>query len=106
MAAAEARNPRRTIPKAIKRVYFHVLTLYIGSVFIIGLLVPSNDLSLSSTSAQAPTSPFVTAFKEAGIKVLPSVRYGSERAVSFQVLTLLIDHQRRNSNLCVVFWFG
>jgi amino acid transporter len=46
---------------------------YIGSVFIIGLLVPSNHPSLQPPSGQAPTSPFVTAFKEAGIKVLPSI---------------------------------
>ena len=105
MAAAEARNPRRNIPKAIKRVYFRISLFYIGSVFIIGLLVPSNDPSLSSTSARIPTSPFVTAFKEAGIKVLPSVRYGSEHPVSFQALTLLIDYQRCHFNLCMVCWF-
>jgi amino acid transporter len=94
MAAAETRNPRRSIPMAIKRVYFCVLVLYIGGVFIIGLLVPSNAPSLNSTSSQPSMSPFVTAFEEAGIKVLPSVRYGSERplAVSFEALTLLIDH--------------
>ena len=79
MAAAEARNPRRNIPKAIKRVYFRILVLYIGSVFIVGLLVPSNDPSLDSTTSQPSTSPFVTAFQEAGIRVVPSVRYGSER---------------------------
>ena len=105
MTAAEARNPRRNIPKAIKRVYFRILVLYIGSVFIIGLLVPSNDPSLQSTSSHIPTSPFVTAFEEAGIKVVPSVRYGSERLASFQSLILFIDHQRCNYNLCVVFWF-
>ena len=104
MAAAEARNPRRSIPKAIKKVYFRVLVLYIGSVFIIGLLVPSNDPSLNSTSSQSSVSPFVTAFKEAGIMVVPSVRYGSECPVSFQALTHLIDSQRCHCNLCVVCW--
>jgi len=73
MAAAEARNPRRNIPKAIKKIYFRILVLYIGSVFIIGLLVPSNDPSLDSTSSQPSTSPFVIAFQEAGIKVVPSI---------------------------------
>jgi amino acid transporter len=58
---------------AIKRVYFCVLVLYIGGVFIIGLLVPSNAPSLNSTSSQPSMSPFVTAFEEAGIKVLPSI---------------------------------
>ena len=88
MAAAEARNPRRNIPKAIKKIYFRILVLYIGGVFIIGLLVPSDDSSLNSAAASGSTSPFVTAFREAGINVLPSVRYGSERLVSFRALTL------------------
>jgi amino acid transporter len=87
MAAAEARNPRRNISKAIKKVYFRVLVLYIGSVFIIGLLVPSNDSSLDATSSHSSASPFVIAFKEAGIMVLPSVCHGSEFPVSFEALT-------------------
>ncbi|KAI9567930.1 amino acid permease [Boletus coccyginus] len=73
MAAAEARNPRRNIPKAIKMVYFRVLVFYIGGVFIIGLLVASDDPSLGSAAAYASTSPFVIAFRDAGIKVLPSI---------------------------------
>jgi amino acid transporter len=105
MAAAEARNPRRNIPKAIKKVYFRILVLYIGGVFIIGLLVPSNDPSLNPTPSQPSMSPFVIAVQEAGIKVLPSVRYGSKRPVSFEALTLLIDHQCCHCNLCVVCWF-
>ena len=83
MAAAEARNPRRNIPKAIKRVYMRVLVFYIGGVFVIGLLVPSNNALLNLNSNNASASPFVIAFNEAGIKVLPSVRYRSERLVSF-----------------------
>jgi amino acid transporter len=83
IAAAEARNPRRNIPKAIKRVYIRVLVFYIGGVFIIGLLVPSNNSLLNLNSSNASASPFVIAFNEAGIKVLPSVRYQSERLVSF-----------------------
>jgi amino acid transporter len=73
IAAAEARNPRRNIPKAIRRVYFRVLVFYIGGVFIIGLLVPSNNPLLNLNSANASASPFVIAFNEAGIKVLPSI---------------------------------
>ena len=92
MAAAEARNPCRNIPKAIKTIYFHVFVLYIGSVFIIGLLVPSNNPSLGSTSTQPSASPFVTVIKEASIKVVPSVRYGSKHPVLFQALTLVVDH--------------
>ena len=82
MEAGEARNPRKTIPKAIKRVYFRVLVFYIGGIFVLGLLVPSNSPSLNLNSTNPPVSPFVTAFSEVGIKALPSVRYRSERLVS------------------------
>ncbi|KAG9311192.1 amino acid permease [Chiua virens] len=73
IAAAEARNPRRNIPKAIRRVYFRVLVFYIGGVLIIGLLVPSNNPLLNLNSNNASASPFVIAFNEAGIKILPSI---------------------------------
>ncbi|KAG8221744.1 amino acid permease [Butyriboletus roseoflavus] len=73
IAAAEAKNPRRNIPKAIKRVYFRVLIFYIGGVLVIGLLVPSNNPLLNLNSNNASASPFVIAFNEAGIKILPSI---------------------------------
>ncbi|KAL0575811.1 hypothetical protein V5O48_006165 [Marasmius crinis-equi] len=76
IAAGEAKNPRRNIPKAIKRVYIRILLFYIGGTIIIGLLVPSNeprlklDTTLGSTTG---SSPFVIAIKNAGIDGLPSV---------------------------------
>ncbi|KAI9567928.1 amino acid permease [Boletus coccyginus] len=73
MAAAEVKNPRRNIPKAIKRVYLRVLVFYIGGVFVIGLLVPSSDPLLDLNSNNASASPFVIAFNEAGIRALPSI---------------------------------
>ncbi|KAF8334137.1 amino acid permease [Cantharellus anzutake] len=71
IAAGEAKNPRRNIPKAIKRVYIRILLFYIGGTATIGLLVPSNDKSLGLTS-DAASSPFVIAIKRAGIGGLPS----------------------------------
>ncbi|KAI9567933.1 amino acid permease [Boletus coccyginus] len=73
LTAGEARNPRRNIPKALRKVCLRVLVLYIGGVFIIGLLVPSSNPSLDLNSDNIPTSPFIIAFTEAGIKVLPSI---------------------------------
>lgn len=72
IAAGEAKNPRRNIPKAIKRVYIRILLFYISGTFIIGLLVPSNDPNLSR-GGTAAGSPFVIAIRRAGIKGLPSV---------------------------------
>lgn len=72
IAAGEAKNPRRTLPKAIRRVYIRILLFYIGGTLVIGLLVPSNNplLKLNSGTAQ---SPFVIAIETAGIKSLPSI---------------------------------
>ncbi|KAJ7276106.1 amino acid permease-domain-containing protein [Mycena haematopus] len=63
IAAGEAKNPRRNLPKAIKRVYIRILLFYIGGVIIIGLLVPSNDSHLNLASGTAASSPFVIAIQ-------------------------------------------
>ncbi|OCH89957.1 amino acid permease [Obba rivulosa] len=73
IAAAEAKNPRRNLPKAIRRVYVRILLFYVGGVTIIGLLVPSNNPDLNLAHANAAKSPFVIAIKTAGIKGLPHV---------------------------------
>ena len=74
IAAGETKNPRRSLPKAIRRVYIRILVFYIAGVFIIGLLVPSNDPGLALESGTAAASPFVIAIKRSGIKALPGVR--------------------------------
>ncbi|KAL5530454.1 hypothetical protein ACEPAF_6712 [Sanghuangporus sanghuang] len=71
IAAGEAKNPRRNLPKAIKRVYVRILLFYIGGTFIIGLLVPSDHPDLNLASETAAASPFVIAIQTAGIKGLP-----------------------------------
>lgn len=76
IAAGEAKNPRRNLPKAIKRVYVRILLFYIGGTFVIGLLVPSNDPQLDLGTGTAASSPFVIAIQNAGIKGLPSVSNG------------------------------
>ncbi|KAI0750026.1 amino acid permease [Daedaleopsis nitida] len=73
IAAGEAKNPRRNLPKAIKRVYIRILLFYICGVIIIGLLVPSNEGDLNLKTSNAAKSPFVIAIKRAGIAGLPSV---------------------------------
>jgi len=72
LAAAETENPRRNVPKIVGRVFYRIIFLYIGGVFIIGLLVPYNDHRLLGASTAA-SSPFVIAIENAGIKVLPSI---------------------------------
>ncbi|KAF9651914.1 amino acid permease [Thelephora ganbajun] len=73
IAAGEAKNPRRTLPKAIRGVYIRIILFYILGVTLIGLLVPSDSKGLKLTERTAAGSPFVIAIKTAGIKGLPSL---------------------------------
>lgn len=74
LAAAEADDPRKQIPKAVKQVFWRIAFFYVVNLFILGLLVPSNaDILLNSSGANTKYSPFVYAFREAGVKGLPSV---------------------------------
>lgn len=74
LAAAEAANPRKTIPKATKQVFWRISLFYVISLFILGLIVPSDDPNLSQASGgNTKYSPFVRAMTLAGIKILPSI---------------------------------
>lgn len=73
ITAGESANPRKTVPKAINRVFFRILIFYIGSIFFMGLLVPYNDPAFESTSSYISSSPFVIAIINSGTKVLPHI---------------------------------
>lgn len=100
VTAAEAQNPRRSIPKgtsivsivtplflsweqvlmyittAIKLTFFRILIFYCLSVFLVGMIVPYNSPELSFANKQstgANASPFVVAATLAGVKVLPHI---------------------------------
>jgi len=68
VAAGEAKDPRREIPKAIRSVFWRIMLFYIGAIFIIGCLIPFTDPSLlSSGEADVASSPFTMVFERAGI---------------------------------------
>lgn len=73
LAAAETKDARRQLPRACKQVVFRVLLFYILSLFMISLIVPSNDPHLEGGEYDTRTSPFVLAIKIGGIKYLPSI---------------------------------
>jgi L-asparagine transporter-like permease len=60
MAAAEAAQPERTIPRAVNSVIWRILIFYIGALFVIMAIYPWNELDANS-------SPFVTTFARLGI---------------------------------------
>src|ERR1700710_132140 len=74
LAAAEAADPARSLPKATRQVFWRIATFYVLSLFIVGLIVPSNSPDLlGSSGANTKASPFVLAIQYAGVKGLPSV---------------------------------
>ncbi|KAF1345759.1 amino acid permease/ SLC12A domain-containing protein [Delphinella strobiligena] len=73
VAAAETRNPRHAIPQAARRIFVKILLFYVLSIFMVGLVVPSNSPDLLRGSGTASQSPFVIAARSAGIKVVPSI---------------------------------
>ncbi|GMG22364.1 unnamed protein product [Ambrosiozyma monospora] len=74
MTAAEAENPRKALPTAIKQVVYRIVLFYLVSLTVIGVLVPYNhDQLLGTSSVDITASPFVIAIHRAGIKVLPDI---------------------------------
>lgn len=74
LAAAEAANPRKSLPKATKQVFWRIAGFYVVSLLVMGLIVPNSSPDLlNSHGANTKASPFVLAIKYAGVKGLPSV---------------------------------
>jgi amino acid transporter len=69
LAAAEAENPAKALPGAIKQVFWRITLFYILGLTFVGLLVSSTDgrlLNAGNPYAEG-TSPFVLAAKDAGL---------------------------------------
>ncbi|CAN6666627.1 general amino-acid permease Gap1p [Trichomonascus vanleenenianus] len=74
LAAAETANPRKSLPRAIKQVFWRITLFYLVALFIVSLLVPyTNSQLLGTSSVDIKASPFVIAIQNAGIRVLPSI---------------------------------
>nr|RBR02299.1 hypothetical protein FVER53263_10131 [Fusarium verticillioides] len=59
LAAAETANPRKSLPTAIKQVFWRITIFYIIALLLVGLLVPSDDKRLvgGDNVADATASP-------------------------------------------------
>src|SRR6201996_3438534 len=67
LAAAETSNPRKSLPRAAKQVFWRITLFYIVSLTLVGLLVPYTDARLlgGDSTADAKASPFVIAIQNA-----------------------------------------
>ena len=68
LAAAESKDPQRSLPSAVKQVFWRITLFYILALFFVGLLVPYDDPRLiGSGYIEVKASPFVIASVRAGI---------------------------------------
>ncbi|KAH8161232.1 hypothetical protein CIB48_g7003 [Xylaria polymorpha] len=77
IASGETENPRRNIPKAIRRVFWRIALFYVLAIFLVTLCVSSKDTRLldaiRNSAPGAASSPFVIAIENGGIAALPSI---------------------------------
>ena len=60
VAAGESENPEKTIPRAIKSIFWRILIFYLGTIIILGAIIPFTQAGVSE-------SPFTMVFEKAGI---------------------------------------
>ncbi|KEZ45009.1 Dicarboxylic amino acid permease [Scedosporium apiospermum] len=73
VTVAEAQNPRKTVPRAIKLTFYRILFFYCFSVLLVGMNVPYDSEALAFATKAKPgasASPFVVAAEVAGIKAM------------------------------------
>ncbi|KAG8357049.1 General amino-acid permease GAP1 [Fusarium venenatum] len=75
LAAAETSNPKKSLPAAVKQVFWRISLFYILSILLIGLLVPYNEPRLlgAKYGSDAAASPFVIAIEMSGSDILPDI---------------------------------
>lgn len=77
MAAGEASQPERTIPRAVNSVLWRILIFYVGALFVIMAIYPWNQLGTQG-------SPFVSTFAKLGISQAAGV-------INFVVITAALS---------------
>lgn len=66
VAAGESEDPEKNVPKAVNTIFWRILLFYLGTILVIGALVPH-------ASAGVETSAFTVVFKRIGIAGAASI---------------------------------
>lgn len=74
IAAGESATPEKSVPKAIKQVFWRILLFYIFAIFIIGMIIPyTSPHLLSADATDVAISPFTLVFEKAGLAFAASI---------------------------------
>ena len=72
ITASEQSNPRKAIPRAAKVMIYRILVIFLGSITMVGFLVPYNSPYLMGSGSDATkASPYVIAIASHGVRVVP-----------------------------------
>lgn len=68
LASGESVNPAKTVPKAIRQVFWRILIFYVLAIFVIAMLIPYTDPRLLNSDVNhVAVSPFTLVFERAGL---------------------------------------
>lgn len=74
VSAAESANPAKDLPKSMYTIFFVLVILYLGTLFIIGTMLPfTNKYLLSTDISTIAQSPFTVIFESAGFTMASSL---------------------------------
>ncbi|MCU5745596.1 amino acid permease [Staphylococcus sp. SQ8-PEA] len=73
VTAGESDNPRKSMPKAIKQVFWRILLFYVLSIAVISAIIPYTDPLLLNKDQSVSQSPFTIVFDRVGIAFAASV---------------------------------
>ncbi|MCG1717084.1 amino acid permease [Staphylococcus epidermidis] len=73
VTAGESNNPEKSMPKAIKQVFWRILLFYVLSIAVIAAIIPYTDPLLINESESVSQSPFTIVFDRIGIAFAASV---------------------------------
>ncbi|MNI00942.1 Lysine-specific permease [compost metagenome] len=74
ITAAESEDAATSVPKAVKQIFWRILLFYVFAIFIIGVLISSQDPALLNADINnISVSPFTIVFEKAGLAIAASV---------------------------------
>jgi amino acid permease len=86
LAAAESRDPARSVPAAIRSVFWRILLFYIGSIAVVGTLIPFTDPNLLRSDDGIAFSPFTIVFGQ-----IPGVGVVAASVMNFVILSSVLS---------------
>ncbi|MCB6992820.1 amino acid permease [bacterium 210820-DFI.6.37] len=74
LSAAESEKPSRDVPKAINSVFWRIMIFYLGTIVVVGTLIPFTEPSLlDAAEDNIAASPFTIVFRNAGFAAAASL---------------------------------